>query len=266
MAEWYNPFVRGFARYRTALCAATGEPSESTPPAPVDCNAIEAHALTEPGGHVVNEDAHGLRTHPDDPACWLCCLADGQGGQAGGADASELACQAAMRAACALPVARLANARTWVTLLEATDRSVAADADAGYTTLVGFAVVAGRIVGASSGDSAVVLVDRSGHRILTENQSKNPPVGSGGATFVPFEAALAEPWRVVAMSDGVWKPVGWAKVVEALRSRTGQDLLDQLRDQARSPRSGALSDDFTAVTLGRGGVITPAAGGRSSGP
>ncbi len=37
--------------------------------------------FSEPGGHVDNEDAFAVAQHPDDPACRLCLLADGMGGE-----------------------------------------------------------------------------------------------------------------------------------------------------------------------------------------
>lgn len=48
---------------------------------------------SEPGGHLVNEDSFVVQQHQDDPSCWICTLADGQGGRAGGARASRLACE-----------------------------------------------------------------------------------------------------------------------------------------------------------------------------
>src|SRR6185369_1355332 len=86
------------------------------------------------------------------------------------------------------------------------DAAVAADREAGFTTLVGLCVGADHVAGASCGDSAAVAVcGASAPRVLTSRQWKNPPVGSGEATFVPFEMELAEPWRLLVMSDGVWK-------------------------------------------------------------
>ena len=63
------------------------------------------HVLTysEVGGHRVNEDAFVARPHPVDPDSWLICLADGQGGRAGGAQASQLACKTAADLAAKAP-------------------------------------------------------------------------------------------------------------------------------------------------------------------
>ena len=170
-----------------------------------DARMVAVHAVSEAGGHPVNEDAYLVRPHPASAECWLCCLADGQGGSAGGGRAARLACQTVMDAACRTPVGMLAGAPAWGFLLRSADEAVAADREAGLTTLVGFCVRRDRVVGASCGDSAVLLVGGGGTTVLTAEQVKNPPVGSGAAGFAEFAAELAPDWAIVAMSDGVWK-------------------------------------------------------------
>jgi PPM family protein phosphatase len=88
-------------------------------------------------------------------------------------------------------------------------------------------------------------------REVTDGQAKNPPVGSGSAFFRPFHLALGEAWRVLAMSDGVWKYAGWEAVEAAMREETGERLIERLRERARLPGSGRFPDDFTAVLLER---------------
>jgi hypothetical protein len=207
-------------------------------------------SYSEVGGHRVNEDAFAVQAHPSDGDCWLCCLADGQGGQAGGGPAAQVACRTAMTAASQLPVDQLASATMWPDLLRLADEAVAMDRKAGYTTLVGFSVVNGQLRGASSGDSAVLAVVKAQQvHELTANQVKNPPVGSGAAVFTPFGLRLQHPWMVLAMSDGVWKYAGWERVgAIALRER-GQALLDELQKATRLPASGKFQDDFTVVML-----------------
>jgi len=198
----------------------------------------------------MNEDAFAVRPHPADPSCWLCVLADGQGGQAGGARAAQLACQTAAERAAGVTVNRLSDAAAWLSVLRGVDEVVCTDPQAGYTTLVGFAVIGGRLAGASCGDSAAWLADAAGKvHDLTAAQAKNPPVGSGVAAFMPFAAALPDRWLVLAMSDGVWKYVGCERVAELVRTHRGQDLLEALQAQARLPGSGMFQDDFTAVVL-----------------
>jgi hypothetical protein len=203
--------------------------------------------FTEAGGHIDNEDAFAVADHPADSLCRLCVLADGMGGQSGGLEAAQLACRTALVRAQSLSVSALAAPGTWVSLLHGADEAVRDDPRAGFTTLLGFAVIGTTVVGASCGDSAVWLVEGGQVRDLTGQQRKVPPVGSGEAPFVPFAAGLREPWRLLAMSDGVWKYAGRAR--ELALSRRGQELIDALQAQARLPGSGRFSDDFTALVL-----------------
>lgn len=83
---------------------------------------------------------------------------------------------------------------------------------------------------------------------MTDRQAKNPPVGSGAAWFVPFVAKLAAPWLVMAMSDGVWKYVGWDRLIAAVAAHHGEPLIEALQVSARL-RSGRFPDDFTVVVF-----------------
>jgi serine/threonine protein phosphatase PrpC len=205
---------------------------------------------SEAGGHATNEDAFDVRRHPEGCGCWVGALADGQGGQSGGAEAARLACRIVIEAALAQPIASLSKPRTWVEALRRADEGVLADARAGFTTLIGFVIVGGRVVGASCGDSALWVAGADDQIIeLTGHQSKNPPIGSGCAEPTPFVAELSGSWVVVAMSDGVWRYAGRDGVRAALRESRGQTLLDALPARARLPRTGGLQDDYTAVVL-----------------
>src|SRR6187431_243497 len=51
---------------------------------------IVVHSTSEAGGHPVNEDAFVVLQHRDNAECWICTLADGQGGQPNGGPASKL--------------------------------------------------------------------------------------------------------------------------------------------------------------------------------
>lgn len=214
---------------------------------------VEVTTFTEAGGHPLNEDAFLVQQHPADPDCWLCFLADGQGGRSGGGEAARLACRAGLDVVARARPERPPDARSWVSRLSAADSAVAADVVAGFTTLVGFSAWNGRLIGASGGDSAVLVVTGGEARELTAGQRKNPPVGSGEAVFVPFAATLTEPWKVLAVTDGVWKYAGWEKVVRAATTLSGETLVAALRDAARLPGSGRFPDDFTVVLLEGGG-------------
>jgi hypothetical protein len=210
---------------------------------------IGAHSYSEVGGHRLNEDAFCVQAHPLAPDCWLCLVADGQGGQPGGGPAAQLACQTALGAARVCRPVDLLDSRSWSGILRQADAAVATAPEAGLTTLVCLCVYRGRVVGASSGDSAALLVCGGKATELTAGQHKNPPVGCGAAVAVPFAAALTEPWRVLAMFDGVWKYVGWDRVVAIASRARGPGIIAELQEAARLPGSGRFQDDFTVVVL-----------------
>ncbi len=215
---------------------------------------IHTHSFTEPGGHAINEDAFEVHRHPGGPTGWLCFLADGQGGRAGGTRAAQLACRKAAEAALCLSTEQLTDGRVWSTILRQADQAVAVDEQAGFTTLLGLWIDEGIVRGASSGDSAVFAVTQtSGVRELTAHQHKNPPVGSGGASPVPFTARLESPFLVMAMSDGVWKYAGHEKIMALSATASGPEVIDALKQKARLPGSGRFPDDFTLVIFTPGG-------------
>lgn len=208
---------------------------------------------SEVGGHAQNEDASDVRPHPLDADCLLCVLADGQGGRAGGAAAARLACQVSIEQASHLPPARLLLPQTWSGILKAADDAVAADPAAKFTTLIALAVWNNQLRGASSGDSAAVLLRAGGSsEILTARQRKNPPVGAGGAAFAEFAAALTAPWMILAMSDGVWKYAGWESILRFPVGEPGEEVIRALRQRAALPGTGSLQDDFTLIVVQEG--------------
>jgi PPM family protein phosphatase len=210
---------------------------------------IRVMTHSEAGGHAHNEDAFAIGPHPDDPHSLLCALGDGQGGQPGGGPAARLACETFLDRASCVPLARLMLLHGWNDVLTQVDRDVAEDPGAGFTTLAAFAVARGRLAGAACGDSALVVAGpEQAPLALTARQRKSPAVGSGGAVFIPFSAALSPPWVVLAMTDGVWKYAGWDAVHQAAAG-AADDLIRPLRQRAGLPGSGALQDDFTLVVL-----------------
>jgi len=210
---------------------------------------IRITTFTEVGGHKTNEDAFIVREAPEQPGSWFCVLADGQGGQAGGGPAAQLACSSAIDLAINSAVRSLLRSH-WDSILRTADQTVANDPQAGCTTLIGFLATDEWLVGASCGDSAVLVVSANEKpRIATAHQLKNPPVGSGEAMFVPFSLKLITPWAIIAMTDGVWKYVGWDAIVEAVQEYDGQELIEMLQVKARMPGNGRFQDDFTIVLL-----------------
>ncbi len=87
----------------------------------INSSMVNIVAFSEAGGHAVNEDAFVVERHPGDPECWVCCLGDGQGGRAGGSQASQVACRTAMDAALRESPGRLASPLAWAELLHGAD-------------------------------------------------------------------------------------------------------------------------------------------------
>ena len=206
--------------------------------------------FTECGGHATNEDAFTIEPHPRDSSCYVCAVADGQGGRAGGRDASQIACLATIETALSYSPKQLARPKSWPTILRAADDAVRDSPDAGFTTLVAACITPSMVCGASSGDSAaIVLTAGNDYQQLTQNQIKNPPVGSGVAEFITFTSPLVAPWLVLLMSDGVHKYAGWNTIASVITQNDGQAIIDSLKLSARLPGSGEFQDDFTVLAV-----------------
>ncbi|HEU4389667.1 MAG TPA: hypothetical protein VFV34_17815 [Blastocatellia bacterium] len=74
-------------------------------------------------------------------------------------------------------------------------------------------------------------------------------MGSGCAIFKPFSAGLGGWWRILIMSDGVWKYVGWDRMVTVGRRLPGRDVADTLREEAVTRSGGTLADDLRIIVL-----------------
>src|SRR5436190_356823 len=111
---------------------------------------IEVFHHSEPGGHIQNEDCCCMAPLPGEPECHLCVIADGQGGQPGGAAAAQLACNNARDAILETSRPKLQVSSHWAKLLHQIDIDVAHDPQAGFTTLVAFCISTNWICGASS--------------------------------------------------------------------------------------------------------------------
>jgi len=210
----------------------------------------EVFTYTEAGERHANEDAFVVATYTSKQVCHLYAVADGQGGRAGGAEAATLACQATIEAAKQLTSGQLQRTANWKRIFSAAGNKVHADANAGFTTLTAACVVGNRVFGASSGDSQAWLTSGGGQAVqLTAKQSKNPPVGSGAAAGTPFYATLKTPWRLVLVTDGVWKYTGVDPIVDTMQTTGGKMLIETLSAAARLPRTGGLQDDFTIVVV-----------------
>lgn len=210
---------------------------------------ISVSSFSEVGDNAHNEDAFVVWHHATDTNVIACFVADGQGGRSGGRRAADLACQTALDKVAMLPLSRLKDRRSWVGLLRELDEAVSHDESAGLTTFVGLCLVGDSVVGASCGDSAALFVTGKGIVELTKNQHKNPPIGSGAARPESFEMSCDVTGRLLVMTDGVWKYVGWPVLIEMVQRERGDALIAELQQAARLPGSGRFQDDFTVVLL-----------------
>ncbi len=205
---------------------------------------------SEAGHNHANEDAVLVRPHPEDARVLLCCLADGQGGQFGGAVAAQVAVEESVRVASTFPVKDLFHKDVWwYVIVNAADQAVWDNEGAGYTTLISLCVSEREVCGASCGDSGALLLSGGQVTILTENQRKNPPVGSSAAHPVAFSAKLKPGWKILVMSDGVWKYVGWENMARMAATQGGEPLIAALRQAALDANAGKLDDDFSVTLL-----------------
>lgn len=210
-------------------------------------------SFSQAGGQTTNEDAVLFVTHPADESLLLCALADGQGGREGGQEAARLACAILIEKASSYSSQKLTKTKTWLKVLREADRAVRQDDDAGFTTLVGLGISGSEVCGASSGDSAAVLLnvyDRL--HVLTDAQQKNPPIGSGKAIITPFAQGLIDPWQVVLCTDGLWKYVGWGEVTTLIKRHSGQALVDAAAAAAKAAGKGILRDDTSVIVVNDG--------------
>jgi serine/threonine protein phosphatase PrpC len=133
---------------------------------------------------------------------------------------------------------------SWSGWLKSVDASLAGGAQ---TTFVGIAVLDGRLVGASCGDSRGYLVNEHGCRILTEASSAR--LGSGEAEPQAIHERLAVRDVVLLMSDGAWTPLqppAIQRVVMGLTTRHLSDVPPAILDLAGA--KGRI-DDMTVVAL-----------------
>ena len=204
---------------------------------------------SEAGDGHANEDVVLVRPHPGDAGLLLCSLADGQGGQAGGAAAAQIAAEESLRAASSFPANELREVAPWYAVVGAADEAVCEDDAAGYCTLVSLGISADGIWGASCGDSGALLLNGGREFLLTEDQRKDPPAGSSAARPVAFSARLTPGWTLLVVSDGVWKFVGWESIARMTAQNQGRELVAALRQAASDANGGRLPDDFSLALL-----------------
>jgi serine/threonine protein phosphatase PrpC len=129
----------------------------------------------------------------------LVAVADRAGGTGDGAAAAERLITGLAK------LAGAAASTDWFEALLELDDQLLARRSGSQTTGVVAYVSAGRVVGASVGDSSAWLISPAGETTdLTAHQRRRPPLGSGEALTVIFEAQLRG-CRLVLGSDGLFK-------------------------------------------------------------
>lgn len=176
----------------------------------------------------------------------LIALADGAGGQAGGALAARIAVESAL--------SFLEQERdpfdfdALLTAISLADEAVEAHPDAGFSTLIVMACDETQAVGASVGDSVVLYIQGDGEVELSERQRKNPPLGSGGCLGTPFKANVSANEQILAISDGVYRFVGTERLAQTCRKSDDLEAMPHLLAlQLRA--NGELPDDWSAVLV-----------------
>lgn len=204
---------------------------------------------SEPGYQHTNEDAASVGPHPAASFILLCALADGQGGQSGGVAASQIAVQESLAAAASISLHEIQEPTAWYEVVSAADEAADEDREAGFCTLVCLCITETHLCGASCGDSGALLLDGGREVWLTENQCKNPPVGSSAARPVAFSAELGPSWKLLVVSDGIWNSLGWDGVAQIAKQTQGEELIAALRRAVLSTNGGKLPDDFAVVVV-----------------
>ncbi len=69
------------------------------------------------------------------------------------------------------------------------------------------------------------------------------------AIFETFSAMLSDRWRILLMSDRVWKYIQWERLREIARGESGQNVASALRHEASGQSSYDLWDDFSLLFI-----------------
>jgi PPM family protein phosphatase len=188
------------------------------------------------------EDGQDRAMAAPTPGGYLVAVADGAGGTGNGAAAAERLITGLTK------LAHLAVSTDWFeTLLELDDEILTRHPGSQTTGVVAY-VTAGRIVGASVGDSSAWLISPAGEITdLTAHQRRRPLLGSGEALPVVFEADLAS-GRLLLGSDGLFKYATAERICALAMQGSVAKAADALVNCVRLP-SGGLQDDVAVVLV-----------------
>lgn len=206
---------------------------------------MQLFQITEAGHNHRNEDRLLAQRHPRDSGLWICVLADGQGGQAGGEQAAQSAANSCLKLASEMEPRLLCKEKSWLEILATTDEIV--NQNFGFTTLVALCADENQICGASVGDSMALWIGPNQERELSQKQRKNPPIGSGAAIPIEFSQRWQSGENLVLMSDGVWRYIGANAIAQIGREAPVESLAAVLRQRQIENNGGVLADDFSLI-------------------
>jgi serine/threonine protein phosphatase PrpC len=168
-------------------------------------------------------------------------VADGAGGQSGGAEAAVMAVESVRQNA-----NELRATSACVALLQSMDHAICQDRAAGETTCALAVVTRAGVYGASVGDSGIWVINETGFINLTERQSRKPFIGSGSAWPSPFEYKMTDKDLLLLATDGLLKYATSERIVAICREYDCSQVPHRLIELVRY-QSGALPDDVTAI-------------------
>lgn len=168
-------------------------------------------------------------------------VADGAGGQSGGARAASMAVDYVRE-----HTHELETSDACVNLLHAMDQVIAKDGVAGETTCVVAVVSENDIYGASVGDSGAWIIIKNGILNLTQRQAIKPFIGSGAAWAAPFSSGRTRGERLLLATDGLLKYTSPDRIASACVDGDLAHCARKLIELVRYP-SGGLPDDVTVV-------------------
>lgn len=168
-------------------------------------------------------------------------VADGAGGQSGGAEAAAMAVELVRQ-----KTNELRDARACVAFVQSVDQAISQDRVAGETTCALAVVTRDGVYGASVGDSGIWVINESGFINLTERQSRKPFIGSGSAWSSPFEYRMTGGDSLLLATDGLLKYTSSERIVTVCRDEMASHVPRRLIKLVRYP-SGALPDDVTVI-------------------
>ena len=171
----------------------------------------------------------------------LLAIADGAGGISGGAQAAEFFIRVVRESAASLTTPEACGR-----LLSQIDHGLLDARDCGETTGVVAIVEAGRVFGASVGDSIAWMFSSDERVELTDGQRRKPFLGSGVALSCPFNSAMFE-GTIVLATDGLWKYASIESIEKVVRETDSASLANKLSEIVRL-RSGTFPDDVAIVT------------------